>query len=306
MAAPALTPAERADRVLADLVESARTALGDTLESIVLYGSAAEGRLRPASDVNVIFVLNRFDAARIDALGDPVRVAQAAIRLAPMVLLRDEIPHAAAAFAVKFADIVRRHRVLHGTDPFVDLPIARDRLIARLTQVLLNLRLRLRAAYLTQHMFDDQLIGVIVHAAGALRSAAATLRELEGHARLSPRESLAQVVSELGDARFTEVVEQMSVARERGVLPPGAPRQAVLALIDLAGAMHERATEAPHRPVHEPVRPARPAVPGALRHAGHRRCRGGVLLQAAGRSRRAGPVAGLRSICDRVSARRRG
>ena len=238
MAAPALTTAERADRVLADLVPAARTALGDTLDSIVLYGSAAEGRLRPASDVNVIFVLNRFDAARIDALGDPVRVAQAAIRLAPMVLLRDEIPHAAAAFAVKFADIVRRHRVLHGTDPFADLPIARDRLVARLTQVLLNLRLRLRASYLTQ---DDQLIGVIVHAAGALRSAAATLRELEGHARLSPRESLAAVVRELGDPRFADVVEQMSIARERGVLPPGAPRQAVLTLVDLAGAMLERA-----------------------------------------------------------------
>ena len=160
MAAPALTTAERADRVLADLVPAARTARGDTLDSRVLYGSAAAGRLRPAADVNVIFVLNRFDAARIDALGDPVRIAQAAIRLAPMVLLRDEIPHAAAAFAVKFADIVRRHRVLHGTDPFADLPIARDRLIARLTQVLLNLRLRLRASYLTQHTFDDQLIGV--------------------------------------------------------------------------------------------------------------------------------------------------
>jgi predicted nucleotidyltransferase len=242
MAAPSLTPAERADRVLTDLVPAARTALGDTLESIVLFGSAAEGRLRPASDVNVIFVLNRFDAARVEALGETVRVAQAAIRLAPMVMLRDEIPHAAAAFAVKFADIVRRHRVLHGSDPFADLTISRDRLMARLTQVLLNLRLRLRASYLTRNTFDDQLVGVIVHAAGALRSAAATLRELEGQGRLSPRESLAQIVQELGDARYGQVVEQMSVARERGVLPPGAPRAAVLALIDLAGAMHERAT----------------------------------------------------------------
>ena len=121
MAAPTLTTTERAERGLSDLVAAARQALGDTLDSIVLYGSAAEGRLRPASDVNVIFVLNRFDAARMDALGEPVRVAQAAIRLAPMVLLRDEIPHAASAFAVKFADIVRRHRVLHGSDPFADL-----------------------------------------------------------------------------------------------------------------------------------------------------------------------------------------
>ena len=243
MAATAsMTPAERAERVLADLVPAARTALGDTLESIVLFGSAAEGRLRPVSDVNVIFVLTRFDAARIEALGDPVRVAQAAIRLAPMVMLRDEIPHAAAAFAVKFADIVRRHRVLHGPDPFANLTIARDRLAARLTQVLLNLRLRLRAAYLTQNTFDDQLIGVIVHAAGALRSSAATLRELEGQPRLSSRESLAEIVKGLGDKRFADVVEQMSVAREKGVLPPGTPRQMVLALIDLAGVMHERAT----------------------------------------------------------------
>jgi predicted nucleotidyltransferase len=242
MAVPALTPAERADRVLADLVTAARSALGDTLESIVLYGSAAEGRLRPASDVNLIFVLNRFDRARLEALGEPVRIAQAAIRLDPMVLLRDEIPHAASAFAVKFADIVRRRRVLHGPDPFADLAIARDQLVARLLQVLLNLRLRLRAGYLTKHTFDDQLLGEIVDAAGALRSAAATLRELEGKARLSPRDSLLQVVGELGDPRFPDVVAQMSVARERGVLPPGVTRHAVLALIDLAGAMSERAS----------------------------------------------------------------
>src|SRR5262245_27573127 len=133
MASPALTTTERAEQGLAVLVATAREALGDTLESIVLYGSAAESRLRPTSDVNVIFVLTRFDAARTDALGDAVRLAQASIRLAPMFLLRDEIPHASAAFAVKFADIMRRHRVLHGTDPFAHLAIPRGRLIARLT-----------------------------------------------------------------------------------------------------------------------------------------------------------------------------
>jgi predicted nucleotidyltransferase len=240
MATPSLTM-ERAERGLADLVAAARQALGDTLESIVLFGSAAEGRLRAASDVNVIFVLKRFEPARADALRDAVRVAQAAIRLAPMILLRDEIPHAASAFAVKFADIVRRHRVLYGDDPFADLAIPRERLLARLLQVLLNLRLRLRAAYVTR-AFDDQLVAVIVHAAGALRSAAATLRELEGQPRLSPRESLAQIVTELGDPRFADVVKQVSAARESGVLPPDVPRQAVLALIDLTASMYDRAS----------------------------------------------------------------
>ena len=241
MAAPAPTPTERSDRVLADLVAAAREALGATLDAIVLYGSAVEGRLRPSSDVNVIFVLGTFEPARIDAFGEAVRLAQAAIRLAPMFLLRDEIPHASAAFAVKFADIVRRHRVLYGTDPFASLAIPRDRLIARLSQVLLNLRLRLRAAYVTQGLFDDQLVGIIADAAGGLRSAAATLLELEGEPRLAPREALARVVESLGEAGLAEAVAQISVARERGVLPPGRPRADVLALADLAGRMHERA-----------------------------------------------------------------
>lgn len=241
MAAPAPTPTERSDRVLTDLVAAARVALGDTLDAIVLYGSAVEGRLRPSSDVNVIFVLGRFEPARLDAIGEAVRLAQAAIRLAPMFLLRDEIPHASAAFAVKFADIVRRHRVLYGNDPFASLAIPRDRLLARLSQVLLNLRVRLRAAYVTQGLFEDQLVRVIADAAGGLRSAAATLLELEGEPRLAPREALARVVESLGDARLAEAVAQISVARERGVLPPGRPREDVLALADLAGHMHERA-----------------------------------------------------------------
>jgi predicted nucleotidyltransferase len=243
MASPVSTTTERAEQVLTDLVAAARAALGDTLDAVVLYGSAAEGRLRPSSDVNVIFVFTRFDPARIEGLGDAVRLAQAAIRLAPMFLLREEIPRASAAFAVKFADIVRRHRVLSGSDPFASLVIPRDRLIARLAQVLMNLRIRLRAAYVRHNRFEDQLVAVIADAASGLRSSAATLLELEGQQRLAPREALVRVVESFADARFSEAVAQISTAREQGVLPPGKPREVVLALDDLAGRMHECASK---------------------------------------------------------------
>jgi hypothetical protein len=130
--------------------------------------------------------------------------------------------------------------VLYGSDPFDGLTIGRDRLVARLLQVLLNLRLRLRSAYVIQS-FDDQLVPAIVHAAGALRSAAGTLRELEGKPRVSSRESLERVVQELGEPRFIDAVTQIHAARESGILPPEVPRETVLSLIDLAGALHERA-----------------------------------------------------------------
>jgi hypothetical protein len=112
--------------------------------------------------------------------------------------------------------------------------------LSRAWQVLLNLRLRLRTAYVTR-TFDDQLVMAIVHSASPLRSAAATLRELEGQPQKSARESLEQVVQELGDPRFIDAVTQISAARESTVLPPDVPRQTVLSLIDLAGALHERA-----------------------------------------------------------------
>ena len=53
---------------------------------------------------------------------------------------------AAEAFAVKFGDIGRRHRMLHGVDPFEALTASRAATIARLRQVLLNQLLRLRAS----------------------------------------------------------------------------------------------------------------------------------------------------------------
>lgn len=55
-------------RVLTTLVDAAAAALGDTLRAIVLFGTAAENRLRSTSDVNVLILVTRFDASSVDAL----------------------------------------------------------------------------------------------------------------------------------------------------------------------------------------------------------------------------------------------
>ena len=137
--------AQSIEIALTKFVDDAKLALGDDLKSIVLYGSAAEQKLRVTSDVNIVMVLNRFSPEKIDAFREPFRLAHASIRLTAMFLLADEIPAAAEAFAVKFGDIISRHRVLFGDDPFLHLDISRAATIHRLQQVLLNLlRARLR------------------------------------------------------------------------------------------------------------------------------------------------------------------
>src|SRR5829696_2299417 len=79
-------------------VDAARAAFGDKLRSVVLFGSAAEGKLRRTSDVNLLLVLRAFEREQVDALREPVRVARAAIELEPMFVLDSELGEAAEAF----------------------------------------------------------------------------------------------------------------------------------------------------------------------------------------------------------------
>ena len=98
---------ENVRRVLGDFLDSAHLALGASLKSVILFGSAAEGRLRATSDVNLLLVLDAFpeDAAR--QLQPQLEMAYAAIRLRVMLLLESELDSALEAFAKKFADIGR-------------------------------------------------------------------------------------------------------------------------------------------------------------------------------------------------------
>jgi predicted nucleotidyltransferase len=90
---------------------------------LVLFGSAAEGKLRPASDVNLLVVISTFEQSHADRLRQPLRIAESAVQLRPMFLLRDEVAVASRVFAPKFADIIRRRVILFGDDSFASLSI---------------------------------------------------------------------------------------------------------------------------------------------------------------------------------------
>ena len=226
---------------LSTFIAAAKKAFGDHLRSVVLYGSGAEGKLRPTSDVNVIVVLSAFDRGLADQLREPLRLAQAAIKLRVMFLLEDELKPATQAFAVKFADITRRRLVLYGEDPFASVSVSRDDAIFRLKQTLLNLTLRLREAYIVRSLREEQLATVIADAAGPLRSCASTLLELEGHAAASPKEALEQIAKSSPSAAHD--VQLITEARQRHALPPGAAAPALFHLIELAHVMWTRAAQ---------------------------------------------------------------
>jgi predicted nucleotidyltransferase len=231
---------EAVSRALAGFLDSARQAFGADLRSVVLYGSAAEGRLRPTSDVNLLIVLAAFDPARADSLRGPFSLAQAAIRLNAMLLLESEIQPAVESFAQKFSDILRRRRMLYGPDPFSGMAIPRAAVISRLKQVLLNITLRLRAAYLEHAATPERLAVLIAEFAAPLRTCAATLLELEGQPLAPPREALQKIVSSFDGSGWNEVLAHVSEARQREPLSADVADATLLRLIDLAGRLHAR------------------------------------------------------------------
>jgi predicted nucleotidyltransferase len=226
-------------RALESFVEAAKSAFGSHLDAAVLYGSAAEGRLRSTSDVNVILVLKAFDGAKAALLREAMRVAHATVKLDAMFLLAGEVEAAAEAFPEKFADVKRRRRMLFGMDPFGDIDIPRQAEIARLRQVLLNLVLRMREAYVLRGLREEQLALVVADAAGPLRSVAAAMAELAGDPAPSPKEALERAARAVPGA--PAALDAMSQARERRFLPRGEAGPALLKIIELTDALRERA-----------------------------------------------------------------
>jgi predicted nucleotidyltransferase len=226
--------------VVDGLVASAQEAFGAGLRSVILYGSAAEGRLRPTSDVNLLLILDRFDRG-VDRFREPFRFAQAAANVNAMFLLEHELPEAAIAFAQKFDDIAHRHAVLHGEDLVANLTIPRDALVRRVRQILLNLTIRLREMYVVRSLREEQCAVTVAETAGPLRTSASAILELEGAGRIAPKEALARVVEELRQPALSELLPHLSEAREQRALPAGQGANVLFHTLELARALHDRA-----------------------------------------------------------------
>ena len=231
---------EEIQRHLDVFVAAAQTAFGDDLAAAVLFGSAADGQVRATSDVNLLLLLKRFTPQTADALRGSLRLAHAAIDLQVMFLLESELTQAADAFAVKFADIIARHRVLLGVDPFASLHTSRDAMLRRLRQVLLNQQVRMRERYMLLSLNEEQLAGAIADAAGPLRSAAASLAQLDGRP-LSGKQALEAFVDQLGDPALHTALQAMSKARETARLAPGQALPAFTSLMAITERLREHA-----------------------------------------------------------------
>jgi hypothetical protein len=101
------------------LVEQLRAAFGPELRSVVLYGSAAAGEHIPKrSDYNVLVLVNALPVERLRAAAAVSAAWGEAGNPPPMTLTMREWQSSADIFAMEYADILERHKILYGESPF--------------------------------------------------------------------------------------------------------------------------------------------------------------------------------------------
>lgn len=104
---------------LAEFVNRLQGAAGENLRSVVLYGSAVAGEFCEGhSDLNILCLFERLDAADLARLQPTVSWWIAEGNHAPLLFKYDELVRSAGLFAIELFDIKNYHRVLFGPDWF--------------------------------------------------------------------------------------------------------------------------------------------------------------------------------------------
>jgi predicted nucleotidyltransferase len=115
-----------ATMTLDELVTQLQAAYGDDLQSVVLYGSAAGGEHIPKrSDYNVLVIARSLSAAKLRAAAAVGAAWAESGSPPPMTLTLEEWRASSDIFAMEYADILERHKVLYGEAPFGGVTVSR-------------------------------------------------------------------------------------------------------------------------------------------------------------------------------------
>ena len=142
---------------LDELVKQLRAAYGSALRSIVLYGSSAGGAAgNKKQDHNVLVIVDSLDASRLRAASAASRAWVDAGNHAPLTLTHDEWRGSADIFPMEYADILDRHRLLHGEPPFDGVRVDPRDLRLQVEQEAMGKLLRLRQGLLAAGNDQDR------------------------------------------------------------------------------------------------------------------------------------------------------
>lgn len=207
---------------LDDLVSQLRAAYGTTLRSVVLYGSAAAGEhIAKRSDYNVLVIVDSLDASQLAGASAAARAWADAGNPPPLTFTASEWRGSSDIFPMEYADILDRHRLLHGESPFEGISVDQRDLRLQLEHEAMGKLLKLRQGILASGNDGARQVELLAASASAIMVILRALVRLTGGVPPKDNVALAQQAGSLAgfDAEpFARVVRHV---RGEAALKPG-------------------------------------------------------------------------------------
>ena len=147
---------------LRSITATLETNLGDTLQSVVLYGGVAKNELVKDTDrVTLMIVLKEVNTATLEKVGDALG-GKRQQQIQATVLTLADLNTSMDVFPIKFLDMQQDYEVLAGEDVVKSLEIGRANLRLRCEQEIKNLMLKQRRMYMNSRSNPRALEGMLL------------------------------------------------------------------------------------------------------------------------------------------------
>jgi len=198
-----------------ELVEQLRAAYGSELRSVVLYGSAAAGEHIPKrSDYNVLVLVENLSLDQLRAVAAVARAWSEAGNPPPMTLTMREWRSSADIFAMEYADILERHKILYGDNPFDGIRVDPKDLRLQLEHEAMGKLLRLRQGVLATGGDARRQIELLADSLSTIMVIFRAVLRLEGNVPAKDNVVVSQTVAR--NVRFDGAPFERVVRHVRG------------------------------------------------------------------------------------------
>ncbi len=150
------------------LIDDLKTAHGNNLAAVILYGSAASGDfVREESDYNLLIALREITPKDLRAAQAPMREWNRMGHPVPVYFTVAELKDAADVFPIEFHQMENARRVLYGADFLKDVKIS-DEFLRHQTEYELRSKLiRLRRRYIGASASAEILASLMANSLGS-------------------------------------------------------------------------------------------------------------------------------------------
>lgn len=196
--------------------EKLKEIFGESLISVVLYGSAARGDYRlGTSDLNLLVIAEGMGIVELRGVAPLARDWVADGNPPPLMLSEAEWRGSADVFALEYSDIRDAHVILAGRNPFEGVHIRRDHLRHQVEHEFRSKKIQLREGYLAMGEVPEELGHLLVRSLSSFLTLFRALLRMDG--RPVPRENWELIEAAASHVGFpADPLLEVLRARESG------------------------------------------------------------------------------------------